>query len=127
MNILILSTSKTSPAVKRIAREAINRGHKVLIVDPMDLFLLISNSESGYDRLYLVDKGTVRRINIKDIDVVIPRIGNNVSYGAFILEHLNKNLRIFSSNSAEAIRVASNQLKTLQRIRTTNPSFQESA
>jgi len=114
MNILILATSKTSLAVRRIHHEALKRGHTVRIINPMDLFLRISSSESGYDNLYVVENGKVSRINIKDYDAVIPRIGENLSHAAFILEHINKNLRIFSTNSAEAIRVASNQLKTLQ-------------
>ncbi len=114
MNILILATSKTSHAVKRLRYEALKRGHKVLIVNPMDLFLLISNSESGYDRLYYVSGGKVRRLNIKDYDAVIPRIGDNTGYGAFLVAQLNENLRLFSTNSAEGIRNATNQLKTLQ-------------
>jgi len=116
MKILILATSKTSLAVRRLRHEAIKRGHKVNIVNPMDLFLLISNSESGYDRLYYVSGRKVHRLNIKDYDAVIPRIGDNTGYGAFLVEHLNKNLRLFSTNSAEGIRNATNQLKTLQLL-----------
>jgi ribosomal protein S6--L-glutamate ligase len=78
------------------------------------MFIRISSSESGYDSLYMVEKGKVSRINIKDFDAVIPRIGDNTGYYAFLVEHLNKNLRLFSTNSAEGIRNATNQLKTLQ-------------
>ncbi len=41
-------------------------------------------------------------------------LGDNVNYGSFIVEHLNKNLGIFSTASADGIRNASNQLKALQ-------------
>lgn len=114
MKVLILATSKTSKAVIRIRYEAIKRGHTVLIVHPMDLFLLISSSESGYDRLYHVENGKVSRINIKDFSAVIVRLGEMVGNGSFLVEHLNMNLKLFSTISAEGIRTTSNQLKTLQ-------------
>jgi ribosomal protein S6--L-glutamate ligase len=116
MNILILATGKNSKAVKRIEYEAKKRNHNVLIVDPMDMSIRISSSSSGYDSIYIHDRKSVRKLNIKDIDVVIPRIGNQVSFAAFILEHLHSNLKIFSTNPAEGIRNASNQLKTLQLL-----------
>ena len=114
MRYLILSTARNCIATKRLTKEALDRGHKVTVIDPSKLFLLISNSEQGYDRLFYVDGGKVTRINIKDYDAIIPRIGDNVGYGAFIVEHLNKNLGIFSTASAEGIRNATNQLKSLQ-------------
>ncbi|MCK5138121.1 MAG: hypothetical protein KAR19_20220, partial [Bacteroidales bacterium] len=55
----------------------------------LKLFLLISNSEQGYGRLFYVDGRNVSRVNIKDFDAIIPRIGDNVNYGAFIVEQLN--------------------------------------
>ncbi len=114
MKLLILATSKTSKAVIRIRYEAIKLGHTVLVVNPMDLFLLISNSESGYDRIYYAVGGKVCRLNIKDFDAAVVRLGDQTGYGAFIVEHINKNLRVFCTNSAEGIRNATNQLKTLQ-------------
>ena len=114
MNILILATTANSEAVKRLQYEAKKRKHAVLILNPMDIFIRISSSEAGYDSVYYVYKGKVNRLNIKDCDAVIPRVGDNVGYGAFVLEHLNKNQRIFSTNSAEGLRNASNQLKTIQ-------------
>jgi ribosomal protein S6--L-glutamate ligase len=116
MNILILATAKNSLAVKRLTYEAKKRGHSVDVYNPLDLFLLISNSQTGYDRLYHAQGGKVTRLNIKDYDAVIARIGENTSYGAFLVEHLHKNLKIFSTNPAEGIRTATNQLKTLQLL-----------
>lgn len=111
---LILSSARNCTATKRLTKEALDLGHKVKVIDPSKLFLLISNSEQGYDRLFYVDGGKATRVNKKDYDAIIPRIGDNVSYGAYIVEHLNKNLGIFSTASAEGIRNATNQLKSLQ-------------
>jgi len=114
MHVLILASSKTSLAVKRISFEAVKRGHSVLIVNPMDMFIRISSSASGYDSLFYVEKGRVLKINIKDFSALIVRLGEMVGYGSFIVEQINMNLRIFSTNSAEGIRNSSNQLKSLQ-------------
>jgi ribosomal protein S6--L-glutamate ligase len=116
MNVNILATATASIAVKRLTYEAKKRGHSVLITDPMEMSIRISSSVSGYDSIYIHDKKNSRKLNIKDTDVVIPRIGTHVSYAAFILEQLHSNLKIFSTNPATGIRNASNQLKTLQLL-----------
>lgn len=116
MNMLILATAPASIAVKRLTYEANKRKHTVRVVNPMDLFLLVSNSEAGYDRIYQVQKGSVQRLNIKETDTIIVRVGDQVNYAAFALEHMHKNMKIFSTNPAEGIRTASNQLKTLQLL-----------
>jgi ribosomal protein S6--L-glutamate ligase len=114
MNILVLSTAEDNYATKSIINAAKSRGHKVSVVDPIQLYLFISNIESGYDRVYFSDDKQIGRINIKDFDAIICRLGANVSYGTFIVEHLTKNLGIFSVQSATGIRNATNKLMTLQ-------------
>lgn len=114
MNILILSTAEDNYATQSIITAAKGKGHKVSVVDPAQLYLFISNIESGYDRIYCSDNKQIGRINIKDIDVIIPRLGANVNYGTFIVEQLTKNLGIFSVQSARGIRNATNKLMTLQ-------------
>lgn len=79
MRILILATARNCTAAKRLAREA-------------------------YDRLYYVEGNKVSRIAIKNCDCIIPRIGDHTTYGTFLVEHLNRNLGIFSTASAEGIR-----------------------
>jgi ribosomal protein S6--L-glutamate ligase len=116
MNILILATAKNSLAVKRLTYEAKKRGHSVLVIDPMDLYIYISDSVSGYDRVYYKNNGKVHKLNIKDIDAVLVRLGNFTAYGALLVEHFEQNLNIFCTNPAEGIRNATNQLKTLQKI-----------
>jgi ribosomal protein S6--L-glutamate ligase len=82
MNILILSTAEDNFATKSIITAAKEKGHKISVVDPVQLYLFISNIESGYDRMYYSDNKQIGRINIKDFDAIIPRLGANVSYGA---------------------------------------------
>ena len=111
---MILSTAPDSYSTKCIVNSATKCGHKVTVIDPVQLYLFISNKESGYDRIYFTDKNKIGRINLKDFDAIIPRLGEHVSYGAFIVEHFNKNLGIPSIQSATGIRNATNKLLTLQ-------------
>jgi ribosomal protein S6--L-glutamate ligase len=77
--------------------------------------MLISN-RIGYDRLYgKSNKKELERIYANDIDAIIPRIGTNILYSSTIIDHLNLNLGIFSTQTGEGLRVASNKLLTLQK------------
>ncbi len=74
MRILLLSTAQNCFATQRITKEGNSGGHKMTVIDPLKLFLLISNSELGYDRLFHVDGKNVSRVNIKYYDAIIPRL-----------------------------------------------------
>lgn len=115
MNILILATQPNNQQVQKLTKEFRNNSHQVIIVHPNELFLLVSNIENGYDRLYR-DGEEVNRILLKDIDAVITRVGSSVNYAATIVNHLTKNLGIYSIQNAEGILNASNKLKTLQLL-----------
>ena len=114
MRILILSSADRNIAVKAIMRAGKRRGHEMLVADPMHMNLLISDKSSGYDRIYLHKDGQLGRVNMKDIDALIPRIGQYVQYCSFIVDHLSNNLGIFSTQSSEGILNAANKLRTLQ-------------
>jgi len=118
MKILILSAASNSEATKSIVKAGTNRKHDMIVLDPSYLYLLISDVVSGYDRLYdgyNADNKPVR-IKAKEIDAIIPRIGNNLLYGASVLQHINENLGIFSTQTADGILTAANKLTSLQRI-----------
>jgi ribosomal protein S6--L-glutamate ligase len=114
MRILILSTSEGNFATRAIYQAGQDRGHRMTILDPSQLSLMVSNIPAGYDRVYLNSKSSVSRIHIKDFDAIIPRVGQYVEYASHIIEHLSQNLDIFSTQSAEGILNASNKLRTLQ-------------
>ncbi|HEC42679.1 MAG TPA: RimK family alpha-L-glutamate ligase [Bacteroides sp.] len=114
MRTLVLTVAERSQAVRAIVRGGKKRGHTMLIVDPMRMNLLISNKSSGYDRIYLTKEDTITRVNMKDVDAIIPRIGQHVNYSSFIVDHLSNNLGIYSTQSAEGILNAANKLRTLQ-------------
>jgi glutathione synthase/RimK-type ligase-like ATP-grasp enzyme len=113
MNILVLNSSEKCFATQSIIKAGEKHGHKMIILDPAYFSPLVSNIEGGYDRIYDLLPRTASRITIKEIDAIIPRIGNNLIYNSFILEHLAENLGIYSIQSASRIRAAANKFHTL--------------
>jgi ribosomal protein S6--L-glutamate ligase len=115
MKILILATGRPSRHLVKAIEE---RGHTHETHDPRNLYLFVSESENGYDRLYngSSDVESPARIKSKDIDVVISRIGADLLHGTSILRHLSENLGIYSTQRAEGLETASNKLKTTQRL-----------
>lgn len=88
------------------------RGHVVKVVNPDDLYLMLSDSVNGYDRVY--DKG--ERLNIAETDAIVCRIGRNLDYGLNVVEHLNRNLGIYCPSPADGLRVAANKFLCSQRL-----------
>jgi len=118
LSIIILTAAPESTATKSIIKAGEDKGHTMYTFDPAHLYLLISDNVKGYDRIYEAnqDQYTPNRINANECDAVISRIGTNLEYGTAVLEHFNKNLNIFCTQSAEGIKTASNKLISLQKL-----------
>lgn len=111
-NFLIIASSPKNYSTERIASEARKRGHEVTIMTPEDFYLHISESTSGHDRIYVKSK----RVFKKDIDVIIPRVGQGLNYGCYVVQHLSQNLGIPSTSSATGLRIASDKWITAQML-----------
>lgn len=118
MKILVLTTAPGSKATKSIVKAGEARKHQMIVKDPRWLYLLISESVNGYDRVYDGYRQEEKPIKLhtSEYDAIIPRIGNNLSYSLAVLEHLNNNLRIFSTQIAPGIRTASDKLISQQKF-----------
>jgi ribosomal protein S6--L-glutamate ligase len=114
LHILILTNSSQKKLIEVIE----NRGHTYELLNPSDLYLFVSESENGYDRIYNgnADLLTPQRLKAKDYDCVISRIGKNLNHGASILRHLTENLGIYCPQSADGLLTSSDKLKTTQRL-----------
>lgn len=115
MKILILATGRPS---RHLVKAIEDKGHTHETHDPRNLYLFVSESENGYDRLYngSSDVENPIRIKSKDIDAVISRIGADLLHGAAILRHLSENLGIYSTQRAGGLELAANKLKTTQKL-----------
>lgn len=114
LNFLILATGSQQHLTKAIEAE----GHTYEIHDPRSLYLYVSESESGYDRIYdgLASHETPKRLKAKDFDCVISRIGAGLEYGANILTHLGENLGIYCAQTGIGLLTASNKLRTTMKL-----------
>jgi ribosomal protein S6--L-glutamate ligase len=113
MKIKVISSSTTSYASLRLVEEGAKRGHEIEVISPTDLYLVVSNV-NGHDRVY--NKGS--RLYLSDIDAIIPRLGGErvFNYGLSVVEHLEKNMGIFSTADADGLRVASDKMLTHQKL-----------
>lgn len=118
MKILVLSAAPNSQATKSIVAAGEKRKHEMIVKDPKYLYLLISDVISGFDRIYdgYGQDEKPQRMPAKEFGAIISRIGSNLSYGTAVLEHLNNNLKIFSTQTAIGIKTAADKLISAQKI-----------
>ena len=116
MNILILSTGKPS---KHLTDAIESRGHSFETYTPDELYILISDSVNGYDRIYQeAGEEKPKRLHLKNFHAVITRLGGGGEYGLLTLQHLSENLGIYSAQSPNGIRIASNKMATSMKVST---------
>lgn len=132
MNILILTGSPSSYAVKRIAEEAKKRDHEVTIKHP-NQFLCYVSEVKGHDRIYMKnDNEDAVRVRACDFDVVIVRTaGKSIfEYACVVVDHLDSNMSIPTTANSIGMRIASNKFLTSQflsqaRVRTIRSIFSQ--
>jgi ribosomal protein S6--L-glutamate ligase len=107
MNIALLTMNKNLYSSKRFLEAAKSRGHKIRAIDYSRCYMTISGMDDGQKIFY---KGT----DLKDIDVIIPRIGASHNlYGTSIIRQFEL-MGKFSLNSSLAIKKARDKLRSLQ-------------
>ena len=115
LHILVLCTGKPS---KRLIQAIESRGHTYEYFEPRELYLIISDSINGNDRVYFQESKQTKpiRLDLKQYNAIITRLGACGEYGYTVLEHLTKNLGIYSVQNANAIRIASHKGWTSQLV-----------
>jgi len=113
MKFGILSNSANSKLV-----ETINAmGHECRVFNPEKMYLLISEHQRGYDRLFYGTDGDVpERITANSLDCIINRVGGNTAYAVSVLQFMTDNLGVYCPNNPEGLLNASNKAKTLQML-----------
>ena len=115
MKILVLATGKPT---KHLISAIENAGHTYKHYRPKDLYLLVSDSVNGYDRVYngSPENEVPLRILLKDYDAIITRLGSDLAYSTSVLLHLTENLGIYCPQTEEGLMTASNKMKTTQKL-----------
>ena len=107
MKIAILSRNSRLYSTRRLIEAARKRGHIVRVLDPLRCYARVAPGA-----LALRYKGKA----VRDIDCVIPRIGNSTTfYGTAVLRQLEL-MGIYTPNPAEAVLRARDKLRCLQLL-----------
>lgn len=111
MKIIILSRGPQLYSTQSLEKAALNRHHQVEVVDHMRCNLMI---EKGRPRIYYDNRPLI------NIDAVIPRIGASVTTpGAAVIKQLEM-MNIFTVARSEALLLARDKLKCLQKLARVN-------
>lgn len=118
MKILILATNHKAIAVRMMAKELQKRNIQFDILNPSQLFLMISNSEIGRNNLFDDIKGkTIRKLEISKYSMIIPRIGKDVDYCCEVLKYLEEVFGLRTVQTSEAINNAFSKIRTAIHLR----------
>ena len=110
-NMLIIASDPENYSTQAIEQEAKKRGHQVTVLTPDDFYLHVSDV-NGHDKVFVKSK----RVFKKNIDVVIPRIGTYLEFGAAIVHHWTHNIGIPTTSLAEGLLNASDKWRTIQLL-----------
>jgi ribosomal protein S6--L-glutamate ligase len=107
MNIgIITAEGYDYPPTKRLAESADEKGHRIIVVDPIYAWPILINGSPDL----------VGGVDIRMLDVVLPRQGATVNDSSLkLVPHLH-HMGIPLVNNLEAIRLAKDQFLTLQAL-----------
>lgn len=118
MNLLILSRGPELYSTKRLVESAINRGHKVSVVDHSLCNLVL---ETGRHGIYYGQQ------RLENIDGIIPRIGSSITdVGAAVIRQFEAK-QIYSLISSTALLRSRNKLRAIQVLTGSNINIPKTA
>lgn len=113
MKILILATNHKSLAIKALIKVMREESINFDILNPTQLFLMISNHQQGRNQLFDDHSAkTIRKIDLKNYDIIIPRIGKEVDFSCEVLKYLEEVFKMKTIQSSEAISNAYSKIRT---------------
>ena len=118
LNIAILSRNSKLYSTRRIKEAAVQRGHKVRVLDTMQFGIYL---ESGQPDL------TFRGKPAPHYNVVIPRIGNSITFFGTAVVRQFQQMGTYCLNTAEAIMASRDKLASLQELSSYNIGIAETA
>jgi len=107
MKLAILSRGPKSYSTSRLKEAALQRGHKVKVLDTLKFAI---DLEEQNPELYFKQK------LLSEYDAVIPRVGASVTYFGTAIVRQFQQMSVFCANSADGILVSRDKLKSLQLL-----------
>jgi ribosomal protein S6--L-glutamate ligase len=105
MKLGILSCSLNCYSTRRLRESALQRGHKVKVLNTLKFSI---DLEAGEPDLYFRSK------KLSDYDAVLPRIGASVTYFGTALVRQFEQMDVFTANSSAGIANSRDKLRSLQ-------------
>ena len=105
MKLAILSCGPTSYSTMRLKEAALQRGHKVKILNTLKFAI---DLEKGAPDLYF------RQKHLSEYDAVLPRIGASITYYGTAVVRQFQQMNVFCANTASGITNSRDKLKSLQ-------------
>jgi len=107
MNIIILSRQPEIYSTKRLVESGLKRGHNIVVIDHTKCNLIMEKAKPAI---------RVGREYIKDVDVIIPRIGASVTtYGSAVIRHFDL-MGVPSILTSTALIRSRDKLRSLQML-----------
>lgn len=105
MKIVVLSRNRNLYSTRRLREAALDRGHKIKVLDTLKFSILI---EQESPELFFRGK------RLSTYDAVIPRIGSSITtYGTSIVRQFQQ-MGVFTANTANSIANTRDKLRCLQ-------------
>lgn len=105
MKLAILSTSPKSYSTRRLREAAVQRGHKVKVLNTLKFAI---DLEQGLPDLYFRTK------RLSNYDAVLPRIGASITYFGTAVVRQFEQMDVFCANSSASIANSRDKLRSLQ-------------
>lgn len=105
MKLAILSCGPKSYSTRRLKEVALQRGHKVKVLDTLKFAI---DLEKESPDLYFKQK------QLSHYDAVLPRIGASVTYYGTAVVRQFQQMNVFCMNTADGILISRDKLKSLQ-------------
>ncbi|MCA9949292.1 MAG: RimK family alpha-L-glutamate ligase [Anaerolineales bacterium] len=105
MKLGILSCSPGCYSTRRLREAALQRGHKVIVLNTLKFAL---DLEEGVPDIYFAQK------QLSPYDAVLPRIGASISYFGTAVVRQFEQMDVFCANSAAGIANSRDKLRSLQ-------------
>ena len=118
LNIAILSRGSRLYSTQRLKEAALQRGHKVRVLDTMHFGIYL---ESGQPDL------TFRGKPVSHYNAVIPRIGNSITFFGTAVVRQFQQMGTYCLNTADAIMASRDKLASLQELSSYNIGIAETA
>lgn len=107
MKIAILSRSSYIYSTSRLIEEAKNRGHKVVVVDPLKCNLVMEKNEPNIH---------VVKHKLERVDAIIPRIGSSIThYGSAVIRQFEM-MNVFTALNSNALLRSRDKLRSMQLL-----------